>query len=308
MRIYCCGGAGGNIGKQLIKTHKNADVCFIDTSDSNLRGVDANNVYLVDDMDGAGKQRSKTYEAFSGLTEEVLIQFKPSTSLNVVISSLSGGSGSIISPLVTKALIENDSPVIVIAIESRGSIIEINNTINTLKTFQSISEKLQRSICLRYVENNKRGVADEDAVNLVEALIRITDRDLVSEFDTADIHNFINFDRVTDNDPTVSILEINPNSPDVTRKGVNYVSTILISTDKEATIQDPDSRPDYLASCLALEESYFTQDMRLDNVTGSLVMIVDDLQKEMQALKERRTINKVKTLEVEGSNDDGIVL
>lgn len=89
LKIYACGGTGVNIAKQI--TDLAVELCYVDSSMSNLKGIDPKNVFMIPDQDGAGKNRSVTYNNFKDVTEEVLIRFKPSQSLNVVISSLSGG-------------------------------------------------------------------------------------------------------------------------------------------------------------------------------------------------------------------------
>ena len=89
LSLYCCGGTGVNLGKAI--RDPNIAITFIDTSDSNLKTVKSGNVFLVEGMDGAGKNRSKTYQNFKDISEDVLLKFKPSDKLNVVVSSLAGG-------------------------------------------------------------------------------------------------------------------------------------------------------------------------------------------------------------------------
>lgn len=87
--IYACGGSGVNIAKMIKDI--DAEINFIDTSVSNLKSVNSPNVFLVDAMDGAGKDRSVAYENFKDISGDVLLKYKPSEQLNIVISSLSGG-------------------------------------------------------------------------------------------------------------------------------------------------------------------------------------------------------------------------
>ncbi len=89
LRIYAAGGAAGNLSKKV--TDLDVDVCFIDTSNSNLKDISGEHKFLVEGFDGAGKDRSISYEAFKPHVDDILIRFKPSDRLNIVISSLSGG-------------------------------------------------------------------------------------------------------------------------------------------------------------------------------------------------------------------------
>lgn len=89
LSLYACGGTGINIAKMI--REMDIEINYIDTSSSNLKTVNSNNVFLVDGMDGAGKDRSATYEGFKDISEDVLLKHKPSEELNIVIGSLSGG-------------------------------------------------------------------------------------------------------------------------------------------------------------------------------------------------------------------------
>ena len=87
--VFAAGGTGINIAKQI----RDLDVAikYIDTSDSNLQGINSNDIYLAESMDGAGKDRSLAYERFKDEAADVLIRLKPSEHLNIVIGSISGG-------------------------------------------------------------------------------------------------------------------------------------------------------------------------------------------------------------------------
>lgn len=304
LRIYCAGGTGTNIGKSI--KDLDVDVCYIDTSDSNLKSVDMDHVFLVPEISGAGKDRSLTYEKFKDIVEEVLIQFKPSDVLNIVVSSLSGGSGSIIAPLITKELISNGQNVIVIGIDSRQSLIELNNSVKTLKTYKSFSDVTGKCVSLFYVENHNRKEADQRAIQFINLLTLLIDKQNTDEFDVTDLRNFINFNKVTDNQPSVSILEVTQNEPVTPEKNTAVVSTILMSSDRNATIFPV--TPEYLATCIVTDKSYNGPDVRMDNVLGKLTIIVDALDQEIKQCQDNKKLSKHKELAVQGSTSDGVVL
>ena len=87
--VWACGGAGTNVAKQI--SDLDITVNFIDASASNMKGVNSSNIFLIEGLDGAGKRRATAHDKFKNLAEDVLIKMKASDSLNVVISSLSGG-------------------------------------------------------------------------------------------------------------------------------------------------------------------------------------------------------------------------
>jgi hypothetical protein len=304
LRIYFCGGAGSNLGKQI----KDLDIqsCFIDTSTSNLKTVDLSQVYLMEGIDGAGKHRATTYECFKKSAEDVLIRFKPSEQLNVVVSSLSGGSGSVISPLLAKELISKGHNVIVIGVDSKNSVIELENSVKTLKSFKSISDTIKKSISLFYVENTSRKEADQRAIRFINLLSLLVNKQYTEEFDTSDLGNYISFDRVTNNPPSVSVIEINANEQIVPEKNTNIVSTILVTKDHNSSISQV--TPEYLSTCIVTDPNYNNEDIRMDNVLGKLSLIVENLEKQIKEHADNKMINKFRELEVETSNDDGMVL
>lgn len=302
--VFACGGCGTNVAKQI--SDLDVEVNYIDTSTSNLKGVKSDNIFVLENIDGAGKDRSKTYEHFKDIVEDVLIKFKPSQSLNVVVSSLSGGSGSIIAPLVAKELIRNGHNTIVIAIDSKHSVKELDNTIKAFKTYKSISDGIKKAISIFYIENSNRKESDNKAVWFINLLSLLVNKQHTEEFDTTDLTNFINFDRVTDNAPTVSILEVNENETINPEKNTTIVSTILLTTDKHSTIKPV--VPEYLSTCVVTDPQYKNDDIRVDNILGKLSIIVDDLEREIKELQDNKKINKFKELEVQGSNKDDVVL
>lgn len=302
--VFACGGCGTNVAKQI--SDLDVEVNYIDTSTSNLKGVKSDNVFVLENIDGAGKDRSKTYEHFKDIVEDVLIKFKPSASLNVVVSSLSGGSGSIIAPLITKELIRNGHNTIVIAIDSKHSVKELDNTIKAFKTYKSFSDGVKKAISIFYIENSNRKDSDNRAVWFINLLALLVNRQHTEEFDTTDLTNFINFDRVTDNVATVSILEVNENETITPEKNTTIVSSILLTTDKHSTIKPV--VPEYLSTCVVTDPQYKNEDIRLDNILGKLSIIVDQLDKENKELQDNKKVNKFKELEIETSTKGDVVL
>lgn len=304
VRIYAAGGMGSNICSQI--KDLDLDVAFVDTSRSNLRGVNEDQIFLVPDLDGAGKNRIVTYEGFKDIVEEVLIRFKPSDTLNIVVSSLSGGSGAIINSSITRELLLQDKPVVVVVVDSTSSGIEISNSVKSLKTFKAISNQVQKSVSVFYVENISRKEADKEVINFINLLALLTDKHNTEEFDSTDMRNFIQFQNVTEYEPDVSILEISANEIITPEKGTVVVSSILVTTDTNTQISEV--IPEYLATCIVVDESFVNQDIRVDNILGKLTILVDRLEDKLQEMSDNRRINKFKEVEVTNATDDGIVI
>lgn len=302
--IYAAGGTGVNIAK-LIKD-LDTNVVYIDTSLSNLKSVESSNVFLVEGMDGAGKNRSVAYANFKDISEDVLLKHKPSDQLNIVIGSLSGGSGSILAPLITKELLARGHSVIVIGIDSKHSVIEMNNTVKTLKTYKSISDNANKAVSLYYIENTNRSDADRRAVHFINLLSLLTDKKVTEEFDNSDLKSFLYFDTVTDNEPTLAILEVTSNDSTPAEKGTSVVGSILITKDKAASLSG--ATPEYLATCVVSDSGYKNEDIRLNSVLGKLSLILDSLDSEIQVHQDNKRVNKIKDVVLSTNNSDGVHL
>jgi len=98
MHIYACGGAALNIASSIVNYDTKNDIgfCdietyFTDTSKSNLVSkIPDDKTYLIEGLDGSGKNRKSNYEVLSECAVKILHQFKPGD-INVVLHSSSGG-------------------------------------------------------------------------------------------------------------------------------------------------------------------------------------------------------------------------
>lgn len=208
IKLFACGGAGINIGHNFegYRGHVEAgmagiDVVYFDTSDSNLKpSMPAEKIYLLegDGIDGSGKERKHNAPIIMKRGKEMLQKHKPGY-VNVLISSASGGSGAIIAAALTNELLLDDQLVINITIGAPDSGTEIENTHDTLKTFEGIVNSAKKSVVVAYFENNKEtpmSKVDEKITELVVAISVLFSRQNEG-LDTRDMYNFLNFDRMT---------------------------------------------------------------------------------------------------------------
>ncbi len=157
-----------------------------------------------------------------------------------------------------------------------------------------------------YIENSNRKDADMRAIWAISLFTLLTDKTNTSEMDTSDISSFINFDRVTDNEPSVSMLEFNENTTIVPEKNTNNVATILLTNNQNSTIKPV--IPEYLSTCIVIDSGYTNEDIRIDSMLGKLSIIVEGLEKSMKSSQDNKKLSKIKEVEVKGATDDGIVL
>lgn len=238
VQIYSAGGAGSNVISELVKSihgptfgFATMSPCYIDTSRSNLGGknIDPELMYLFEGIDGSGKVRSMNYELISKNVKSILQKFKP-RQFNIVIHSASGGSGSIIGPTLVSELKSRGEMVIVIVIGSTDTRIEINNTINTLKSYESISNLRKSPVVMHYVENTREVSRAEvnHKVKLSISLLMGLFSGQNSELDTADLKNWLEYTKISGTNPILASLAFATSQKELNAIG-NSISVASLS-------------------------------------------------------------------------------
>ncbi len=304
VNVYFCGGAALSISRKVP-----AGLCnkiFIDSAVSDCRGLPRDDLYLVEGMDGAGKDQAYAYKHFQPIVKDILIAHKPSPVLNIVVSSISGGSGSVMGALLAGRLLEEGKTVICVGVESVTSGVEVENSIFTMLSYKGVANKAGRCLSILYVSESSKADADDRVVWFLKLMSLITDKEAVARFDSKDLGNFIDFPKTSAKSSTVSVLEISKNEAYVVEKGTAVASTVHITTDDRNEIDAP--FPEHLSKCLIVAETETDyQDLRLDNIIGQHALLVNRLESLQQKLADEKTMNKVAEVQVRGGNDDGLV-
>jgi len=98
IRLYCCGGAGINIGSHFEggqagePGYAKTQLTYVDTSKSNLArsGLSRDSIYLLEGVDGSGKVRTENHAEIGRNVRNIIQQFKPGF-FNIVLFSGAGG-------------------------------------------------------------------------------------------------------------------------------------------------------------------------------------------------------------------------
>lgn len=211
VRIYACGGAGINIGS-LFEEFRGVDdkgtaivsPSYLDTSRSNLKpNLKEDDVFILSDVlegvDGSGKDRSANAAGIQRHMAAILQKHRPGY-VNVVICSASGGSGSVIAPVLVNNLLKEGKMVIVLCIGVAKTGKEISNTLATMQSFERVATATGKPVVMAYFENNKEtppSKVDESAAELITAISVLFSRENTG-LDTMDMFKFLNFnDKVT---------------------------------------------------------------------------------------------------------------
>lgn len=244
IRVYACGGAGTNQLKPVYGTAVSdkeglapLQLTFVDTSNSNLEDhVSDEDIYLLKNVDGSGKLRKENHGEISNTVKEVLLKHQP-TEFNIIVYSTSGGSGSVIGPLLHRELLLRNIPVISIVTGTTGTAIEAQNNVNTLKSMDNIARKSDKPFVVSYEQNSAKFPRSEVNKLVLETVVAL--QQLVgaignnSGLDTSDIQNWLYYNRVTDVPAQLALMEVIPTQDVADDVGeIISLASILVGDDE----------------------------------------------------------------------------
>jgi len=181
LRVIACGGSGINIAGNVVenvavlgKGFCDVETTYIDTSRNNIDkiGYKGTDFWMVktkdfakDSIAGSGGERKTNSEDITENIKEFLNKHsfnKPATGeYTIVIGSASGGSGSVLSPVIIKSLMERGIPVIAVVIGDTSNGLSAINTLNTLTGLNNIASKIvKKPLSIVYLNNTAMGMAN----------------------------------------------------------------------------------------------------------------------------------------------------
>lgn len=325
MNVYCCGGTGINIGSLVEAGLKDENPGFaklvpiyIDTSKSNLTVSHPDSrTYLIPDLprEGAGKVRRENFEQIVACVPHVLNKFKPAE-INIVISSTSGGSGSVIAPSLVSMMLEQGHLVIALAVGSTDSLLEITNTINTLKSYESMASLRDKPVPAIYWQNTpeqKRAVINEKLKGEIIRLAALFSGQNQG-LDSSDLRNWLHYNRQSVTGYPAHLVSLEVHVDHIERKNpsthVISVATLANDVDKisagmpvdyQATgFLDPNFTNMNMAGTLhfALVDGYFLEVIRR----------LEGIVTEMEATKSASTNRKSIAADASAAAKNGMIL
>jgi len=306
-RVYACGGAGTRIALQMEKWRKqkepgftSVDIAYINTSENDHIGdVSSEYIYNLKGARGSGGLRRENAAPIQKYAHEILEQFKPHD-LNIVISSGGGGSGSVIAPTLVNQLTQKGRVVIVIMIGGTDTKQWLNNTINTLKSYEKIAQVHQRPVVMQYLQNetnSKRQAIDEKVRYTVSVLCALFSGQN-SGLDPKDLEHWHNFPVVTEFQPQLVAFEP-VHSLDELSYGGNVISVAtLVEEDGNSDLpysveyQTIGYVPKDAAESLrvGLPVHFVTTDGLFEELGAQLNEALDDLNRKAQARVPRNSL------------------
>jgi hypothetical protein len=208
--IAGAGGCGINLARPFLnKDRKDTDpvnVLYFDTSTTNSRYQEKVNVLASGS--GSGSNRKEHARDIERVISQMSDEEIGKADVAIVISSLQGGSGSIISPILAREYHRRGMRVIVVAITDTSYSVGANNCLNTLKTFEAICRNNNLYLPAIILSNDaaqSRGPVDRAAFEAIANLLGLLTTP-VYEVDRNDRLNWINPTKVVNSEPGLKIL------------------------------------------------------------------------------------------------------
>jgi hypothetical protein len=214
--FYACGGPGTN----LLRSHRHdtplhteaiADekYCYIDTSFANLSGVNTEDTFVLEGLDGSGSDRPRNAKAIKAAMPAIMNQFKPGD-VNIVAFGADGGTGSVAGPIIVEELLAKGKKVFLIVSGGHNTLKATANTIATLTGLESVIGRVNRPVVMMYREND---LSKTNADNNVVALMTMSALSLLCsgknrQLDGADVGNLVDYQAVTHFKPSLAMLDV----------------------------------------------------------------------------------------------------
>lgn len=318
VQLYGCGGFGINTvrpwdtnlpaNKEIAESEHSPviSVGYVDTSlTANLKGDEpADNVYVVNGLDGAGKIRRDSHKAFAtdNAVNQILLKMEPKA-LNIVVFSLSGGSGNTIGTDLLMELIKRGERAFAIITGSGENALTVQNTLGSIKTLDYKAR--QSSVFVPVVfedngDNSERAIVDERVKAIIGAFC-IMSGPKITELDTADILNWLRPDRVPGINiaPQLALIEVVTDAAKLSSIA-DPISVASIISDPTETLQGV--LPDYSTVGYHPKDGRDRQSYHYVLSIEAIPAIAGMVKGKLEEIEKRRSARKTQA-SIVGEND-----
>lgn len=321
---YLCGGTAINIGallKQNSHTQANKAAHFVGLDSSgNNKSMDLFEVERMKSADnreearGSGKVKRTNYPQAEDFVEQTLAKHKP-TSFNVIVQNTAGGTGSMLGPMVVRALEKSDEIYVVLSISDFTSKQEMENAIGTLRSLanQTARNQLNVSIPFIHLKNTTdvtRGQVNNRAVDRLN-LLSLFLTELNEEMDYQDIKNLFKYSRHFQVPAALSEIRFFNQDNYKDYNGKPPVGVASLFKDRNLIV------PRFEGSVIRTtgvfnEDSNLPDDIQELHLTLDHGEALEELEKQIADLDERRISAKSTYVDQrdvsQGADDNGMIL
>lgn len=321
LRIYACGGCGANLAQSKIDIpvapgYPKVEIVTIDTSTANYDPSAGIEFYQIPGTTGMGRDRGATLDIGLDKIEPILKKYKPGT-MNIVLGSGGGGTGSVISLLIMRELLTRGLPAMHLLVNSTASGKETDNSLKTMQSMQKAVNAIKRPYPFIYYENKAtvtarvgdgpRDVVDQVVCDDIRALA-LTVSEQHRELDRQDVANWLNYPQVISVPPQLVeiklMTEIVDEDIEILRGNVIGTISLLTSTQKTAPVLDqPYEKTGYYSEKLADVASDLTWIMSTYNVSGFAKGLDSANKRFEETAKQLSSVNGLSLDEVDGDDD-----
>lgn len=297
--IYACGGAGANISKRLERFRSGnmagmaqANIAYINTSNSDYDDeVPQDAIYVTEGTDGSGKDRGENNTLLKNAVPNILGTFKPGD-LNIIVTSGGGGTGGVAANHILNELTARGLPTIIFVIGSIGSAKEVTNTANTLKSIELTSQKQNKPVVIQYYQNDTvtpKSVVDAAVEWSITRLLVLASGEN-KHLDSADIKNWLNYEKVSKVAPQLVMLDIVSKSELASMQKPNLVTMVVLATRNMDT--ENDLLIDYQATGIVSDDVFgpneFKEPVYFINKTGvvnTIIKRLDEITEQFSSIR-----------------------
>jgi len=259
--IYACGGTGLNLGEQFASIVSENPILkdlvriyYVDTSTANHRPIHtAENTKVIGTKEGSGKRRDKNYDQLKEAVPDILHSFQPGR-FNIMLSGLSGGSGSVIQGVLLSELLAKEIPAMSVTVGSRDSEREVLNLNQSFLSFAAISRTRRKPVVVNYTENGvagTRGEVDRRVLDNLRTLCLMFSC-VVEKIDATDLIHFLDYTRTTQYPAGLVALEVSKKNEIKLRDGEMLFGVTTLATHDTVTTLEP--RPPYQSTGFISED------------------------------------------------------
>jgi hypothetical protein len=221
MHVYGLGGCGINIMQTLQAKPRGSKfidmkTTLVDTSTSNYRESSGLEFFKIPGLEGTGKNVALAVEASEEHIENFLQNYRPGT-INVLVFSGGGGTGSGIGYSLLSRLIERNIPAIALIVASKDSGKEAENSYKCIMRLQKIVKDTGKVVPYMYFENDdtdnprygvgSRSEVDDAIYDSIQSIAELFS-EKHDELDREDLVNFLNYNKVTKVKPQLTEMVI----------------------------------------------------------------------------------------------------